>query len=220
MTLFSPIRRSLSIQITLWVVGFATLIFGVICFLMSHFSNVLLLSLLTAFVSLLILLIICWWVISRHLRPLGKLAASAERIAQSHLDEELKHSSSKDEIAKLQNSFITMQHSLSSYISEKHQKRSTLRQHNDELQAAYEQVQESDSIRSQFLSRMTGQTVQNVDAITEQTNWLCDHYKELSKTDMMKIQIQMRSYTDEVTFLLDRMLSTSHETPHETPTTQ
>ena len=37
---------------------------------------------------------------------------------------------------------------------------------------------------------------------------------------MMKIQIQMRSYTDEVTFLLDRMLSTSHETPHETPTTQ
>lgn len=213
MDIISPIRRSLSTQITLWVVGFAALIFGVICFLMSHFSNVLLLSLLTAFVSLIILLVICWWVISSHLHPLSQLAASAQRIAQNNLDEELKSSSSKDEIGQLQNSFVTMQHSLSSYISEMQQKRSTLRRQNDELQAAYEQVQESDSIKSQFLSRMTGQMVQNVDAIVELTDTLCDHYKEFSKTDLMKIQIQMRSYTDEVTFLLDRMLNNPQEPP-------
>lgn len=217
MKLTSHIRHSLSAQITLWVVGFAALIFGVICFLMSHFSNVLLLSILTAFVSLFILLITCWWVISHYLHPLSLLADSAQRIAQNNLDEELKNISSKDEIGQLQNSFITMQHSLSSYISEMQQKRSTLRQHNEELQAAYEQVRESDSIKSQFLSRMTEQMVQNVDAISEQTDTLCDHYKELSKTDMMKIQIQMRSYTDEVTFLLDRMLNNPQ--PHETPTT-
>ncbi|MBR4730961.1 MAG: HAMP domain-containing protein [Prevotella sp.] len=213
----SHIRPTLSTQITLWVVGFAALIFGVICYLMSHFSNVLLLSILTAFVSLVILLIICWWVISRHLHPLSLLAVSAQRIAQNNLDEELKNSSNKDEIGQLQNSFITMQHSLSDYISEMQQKRSTLLQQNDELQAAYKQVQDSDSIKSQFLSRMTEQMVQNVDAITELTDTLCDHYKELSKTDMMKIQIQMLSYTDEVTFLLDQMLNKPNT--QEKPTT-
>ena len=213
----SHIRPTLSTQITLWVVGFAALIFGVICYLMSHFSNVLLLSILTAFVSLVILLIICWWVISRHLHPLSLLAVSAQRIAQNNLDEELKKSSNKDEIGQLQNSFITMQHSLSDYISELQQKRSTLLQQNDELQAAYKQVQDSDSIKSQFLSRMTEQMVQNVDAITELTDTLCDHYKELSKTDMMKIQIQMLSYTDEVTFLLDQMLNKPNT--QEKPTT-
>ena len=217
MILTTHICRSLSTQITLWVVGFAALVFGVICFLMSHFSNVLLLSLLTAFVSLVILLIVCWWVISHHLHPLSMLAASAQRIAQNNLDEELKNSSSKDEIGQLQNSFITMQHSLSSYISEMQQKRSTLRQQNDELQVAYGQAKESDSIKSQFLSRMTEQMAQNVDAISTLTDTLCDRYKELSKTDMMKIQIQMRSYTDEVTFLLDRMLN--NPSPHETSTT-
>ena len=213
----SHIRPTLSTQITLWVVGFAALIFGVICYLMSHFSNVLLLSILTAFVSLVILLIICWWVISRHLHPLSLLSVSAQRIAQNNLDEELKKSSNKDEIGQLQNSFITMQHSLSDYISEMQQKRSTLLQQNDELQAAYKQVQDSDSIKSQFLSRMTEQMVQNVDAITELTDTLCDHYKELSKTDMMKIQIQMLSYTDEVTFLLDQMLNKPNT--QEKPTT-
>ena len=64
---------------------------------------------------------------------------------------------------------------------------------------------------------MTEQMVQNVDAITELTDTLCDHYKELSKTDMMKIQIQMLSYTDEVTFLLDQMLNKPNT--QEKPTT-
>lgn len=110
-----------------------------------------------------------------------------------------------------------MQHALSDYISEMQLKRSTLSQHNDELQAAYDQVRESDSIKTQFLSRMTGQMVQNVDAISELTDTLCDHYKELSKTDMVKMKIQMLSYTDEVTFLLDKMMN--NPTLHEKPTT-
>ena len=217
MTLTAPIRRSLTAQITLWVVGIAALVFGVICFLMSNFSHILQLSILTAVISLIVLLIVCWWVVSRHLRPLGLLAASAEQIAQKNLEEQITETSQKDEIGQLQNSFATMQHALSDYISEMQQKRSTLSQHNDELQAAYDQVRESDSIKTQFLSRMTGQMVQNVDAISELTDTLCDHYKELSKTDMVKMKIQMLSYTDEVTFLLDKMMN--NPTPHETPTT-
>jgi hypothetical protein len=34
---------------------------------------------------------------------------------------------------------------------------------------------------------------------------------------MVKMKIQMLSYTDEVTFLLDKMMN--NPTPHETPTT-
>jgi methyl-accepting chemotaxis protein len=239
MRLFSYIRRSFATQITLWVVGFATLILGVILILMAHFSNTLTngvgdyklmtIAILVAVISLLVLLLLTWWIVSSHLRPLDQLAASAQQLTEKlQVDQgdgfmlrnwgkapvPVVHGR-KDEIGQLQSSFMTMQHSLSDYISEMQQKRSTLSRQNDELQRAYDKARESDNIKAQFLSRMTEQMVQNVDTISTLTDRLCDHYKELSKSDLVKIQIQMLTSTDAVVLLLDQMLN-SPRTP-ETP---
>ena len=230
MQLLSHVRRSFAAQITLWVVGFVTIVFGATLIAISHFlypvvegaddRKLLLMALCVGTVSMAVLLLLCWWITTSHLRPLDLLAASAQRITDGHLDETVPDSGRKDEIGQLQNSFASMQRSLSSYMAEMQQKRDTLDCQHKELQKAYQLAQESDSVKTQFLNRMTEQMGQTVEAIDKLTNRLCDHHAELSKTDMMKIQIQMVSYTDTVTHLLDQMLNNPasiHHAPNATP---
>ena len=59
--------------------------------------------------GILVLLIVLWWVIDHHLRPLHLLADSAQRINDGHLDETIPDSRQIDEIGQLQNSLSKMQ---------------------------------------------------------------------------------------------------------------
>lgn len=216
--MLSRIRRSFSAQITLWVVGFAAVIMVVILLLMVHFSHVvenetgegsklLTTALLTAVAGIVILSLICWWTVRSYLRPLDLLASSAQRIADGKIDESVPDTGQRDEIGQLQNSFAKMQRSLVGYITEMNQKRDMLSIQNLELERAYEQARDADSVKARFLSRMTnqmGKTVEDIDALTTH---LCDHYSELPKADLMKIQIQMLTYIDTVLHLLDQKLN-------------
>jgi hypothetical protein len=127
------------------------------------------------------------------------------------MEERIKDGGHPDEIGQLQTNFAVMQRALANYLFEMEKKRSTLSRQNDELQAAYEQAQESDNIKTQFLNRMSGQMLQNVKSLTALTDTICDHYDELTKAEMMKMQVEMISYTDTVTMLLNKMLHTSKE---------
>lgn len=219
--LVSDIRKSLPAQITLWVVGVAVVIIGFCLFMISQFSEaidsetgdnaLMTVAIFLAVVSLIVITLFCWVVVAHHLRPLRLLAETMQRIANGQMKGTVKDSGKKDEIGQLQTSFATMQRALSSYLSEMEQKRNTLSQQNDELQAAYEQVRESDSVKTRFLNRMTGQMAQNVEAITSMTDTICNCYHELSKAELMKMQVEMISYTDTVTMLLSKMLENSKE---------
>ena len=267
--MISHIRHSLTARITLWVVGFAAVIMTVILLLLGRLTHVdgsegmdgsplLTTALLTAGISLIVLLLLCRQVISRHLHPLDMLASSAQRIADGKTKphpepglppaplplgsaaslceeleggEELEASPSRgrffaeqsgraeregadfasrkhcDEIGQLQHNFAKMQHALTGFITEMQQKRDMLSRQNEELEAAYAHAHEADSIKTQFLSRMTEQMGQTVEDIDRLTTLLCDHHADLSKTELMKLHIEMLSKTDTVTHLLDQMIS-------------
>lgn len=219
--LISKIRRSLPTQITLWVVGFALIIVCVSLFLMSRFSQALVseiddsglmtLAVVLAVVSLIIITLLCWMVVAHHLRPLRLLAESMQCIANGQMKGKVEESGNQDEIGQFQNSFAKMQSALASYVTEMEQKRNTLSQQNVELQAAYEQTQELDNIKMQFLGRMTNQMAQNIESITAMTDTICNRYHQLSKTEMMKMQVEMLSLTDTVTRLLSKMLDNPKE---------
>ena len=215
MVLLSYIRRSLSTQMALWVAGAAAVIFVGI-YIYSEYYHLPFFTLPVAIISLIILVAICWGVIAHHLHPLSLLATSAQHIIDGHLDEPIPDSGQKDEIGQLQNSIATMQRSLSDYLSEMNQKQEMLSQQNMELQEAYKQAQEADGVKAKFLSNMTDQMVQAVNTISTLTHTLCDNYQDLSKTEMVKIQVQMLTETDIVTRLLNQMLDVSQqdESPH------
>lgn len=219
--LVSDIRKSLPTQITLWVVGFTIIIIGICLFLISGFSDaisidtgndkLLTVAVIMAALSLIVIVVLCWVVVTHHLRPLRLLAETMQRIANGQMKGAVKDSGTQDEIGQLQTSFASMQRAMANYLSEMEQKRITLSRQNDELQAAYEQVRESDNIKTQFLNRMTGRMSQNIEAIVSMTDTICNHYHELSKAELMKMQVEMISYTDTVTLLLNKMLENSKE---------
>jgi methyl-accepting chemotaxis protein len=198
--------NSLSTQIILWVGGCSLAVF-VVVFLCMQYYDLPSFPLAAAVICLLVLLILCWHIVAYHLRPLGLLADSAQRMAEGHLDERVPDSGHKDEIGQLQNNFVAMQHSLSDYISDMQQKREMLSQQNEKLQAAYEQAKEADLVKERFLNNMTEQMTRSVGSITTLTETICNDFKDLSRADLAKHQIQILNDTETVTLLLNKMLS-------------
>lgn len=224
--LLSHIRHSFTAQITLWVVGFAAAIMGVILLLMGQLTNVvgnnnmdnsrlMLNALMTAVAGLAVLFLLTWRAVRHHIHPLDMLAASSQRIANGEIEDTVPDSSHQDEVGQMQNSFAKMQRALAGYIAEMEQKRDALNHQNAELTAAYAHAREADGMKSLFLSRMTAKMSETVEAIDSLTTHLCDHHAELSKTELMKIQIEMLSYTDTVTRLLDQMVSPNNDVRFE-----
>lgn len=218
MSLMSNIRRSLTLQITCWVVGFAAVVWTVILLLLAHFtytllkgtgegSSLMMLALVLAVVSMVVLTVLVRWAARRYLHPLDVLADSAQHIANGdNSGIVVNHTEQRDEVGQLQNSFATMQQALTSYMNEMRQKRDDLALQNEELERAYEQARKADSVKTDFLRRMSEQMLQTVETIDGLTTQICEHHAELSPTDMMKLRIEMTANADSVTRQLERML--------------
>ena len=202
-------KLSLSAQIILWIMGCSTAIL-VVVFFCTRYYDLPSFSALHAAACLLLLLLVSWAIVARHLKPLAKLAGAVQCVTEGHLDEQQPAKSGVcDEIGQLENSFLAMQHALSGYIADLQQKRELLSRQNASLQEAYEKAREADGVKERFLNNMTDQMASTVDSITRLTDTICQNYSQLSRADMMKIQIQMLADTDTITRLLDQMLTAS-----------
>lgn len=219
-------RQSFTAQIVGSVVALAAIVFAVVIIVISNTvdtvaetpggigaasevagsDDLLLTELAVAAVALTVLALLCWWATARCLRPLGLLASSAHRIAGGNIGEDVPVTSRPDELGQLQNAFAGMQRSLVSNIRELKHRREYLNRQNTELQRTFDQARQLGNVRSDFLNRMKDQMAEAVDDISALNDTLCDRYGELSKTEVMKIHIQMLAHTDTVTHLLDQML--------------
>ena len=160
--------------------------------------------LLRGIIGVLVLLLILWKVLARHLHPLHVLADSAQRIADGHLDETIPDTRHQDEIGQLQNSLNKMQHSLADYMEEMRHKQDTLNIQNARLQEAYSEAQEYERVKDRFIHDMAGQLTQPVDAVCRNTYSICSGYKTMSKAEMAKKQIDILQATENITALLDQ----------------
>ena len=155
-------------------------------------------------IGVMILLLILWKVIAYHLLPLHKLADSAQSIADGHLNEPIPDTHHQDEIGQLQNSLSKMQQSLSAYMEEMQQKQDTLNHQNIKLEEAYHEAQEYERVKDKFLHDMTEQMAKPVETVCKDTYSICAGYKNLSKAEMTKRQIDIFEATETITSLLDQ----------------
>ena len=199
---------TLSVRIILWVGGCSLAVLLVV-FLCMRYYNVPFFPLAAAILCLLVVVVVCWGILGYYMHPLNLLVHSAQRMAEGHHDERVPVSGRQDEIGQLQNSFAAMQHALADYIADLQQKRETLSEQNAKLQAAYEQAKEADSVKERFLCNMTEQMTRSVSSINTQAETLCNDYKNLSKADLAKLQVQILNDTETVTLLLNKMLNAS-----------
>ena len=157
--------------------------------------------------GILVLLIVLWWVIDHHLRPLHLLADSAQRINDGQLDETIPDSRQIDEIGQLQNSLSKMQLSLAAYMTKMKQDQAVLNRQIDALQMAYSEALAYENLKAKFQNDMTNQMTTPVDTLCRHTDTICHHYQNLSSEKMTQLQVEIESATEAIVRLLDKLLN-------------
>ena len=94
----------------------------------------------------------------RHaVRPVNKLSIRLQRLASGNYDEQIPRSRYHDVVGRLQNSFSTMQESLSRYVNDIQQMNKEAEIHNEELAKASALATEADRQKSLFIQNVSHQ---------------------------------------------------------------
>ena len=106
-----------------------------------------------------------------------------------------------------------MQKSLSTHVDEMNQLTMTLRERGEELQATYEQAQEADRMKTNFLYNMTNQMTSPVSVIFSNVKTINNHYSSLTEdvTGMLVDEIQRQG--EKITSLLNQLIADSEKKP-------
>lgn len=160
----------------------------------------------SSIVSLILLLYILYLVIVIHLRPLHRLADSAQAIAQGNLNTPIPETKHIDETGRLQNSLSLMQRHLAAYMDEMHQKKDILNRQHAELQAAYEEAKKFEQKKERFLHDMTDRMAEPVELLCRSTDTIYHDYHHLSKDDMTALQTNIMQGSETITQFLDQLI--------------
>ena len=160
-----------------------------------------------AVVGLLLLFFCCRVMIHRQLKPLLMLTASAQRIAKGKYNELIPDSRQADEVGRLQDNFQKMQQSLSAYIGELEQLKTTLQQHGEDLNAAYNQAQKADRMKTAFLHNMTNQMLGPAEAIEKDVSALCND--KVGNQDISQLSDDIQQKGNTIAELLDNLINIS-----------
>ena len=156
--------------------------------------------------GVLILLIVLYTVVGRHLRPLHWLADSAQSIANGNLDTPIPDAHHEHEVGRLQNSLAKMQQALKAYMTEMQQKQVTLSKQNAELKAAYAEVRAYEVKKTNFVHDMTAQMAKPVDSLCQQAETICRDAATMTKEEMAQRQAVIMQDSETITQLLDKLM--------------
>lgn len=173
--------------------------------------------LLWGVVSIIVLFLLLYAVVGRHLRPLHRLADAAQAIADGDLLIPIPDAHHKHESGRLQTSLKKMQQSLKAYMDEMQQKQAALSAQNAELQAAYGEAQAYEKLKAKFLTDMTEQMAEPVNTVCQNTEAICRDYLTTTKAEIARRQMDIMQATETITQLLDRL---TNNTLESTPKTQ
>ena len=147
--------------------------------------------------GLLFILLYCSVTVAHAVHPLYRLTSKLHRIAEGHYDEQIPPSRYHDVVGRLQNSFASMQESLSRHVSDIQQMHAEMEQRNEELARTSEQAREADRQKSLFIQNVSHQIrtplniIMGFAQVLEESNGMLPEAETKSITDMMKHNAQM-----------------------------
>ena len=153
-----------------------------------------------------ILLIVLYTVVGRHLRPLHWLADSAQSIANGNLDTPIPDAHHEHEAGRLQNSLAKMQQAQNAYMTEMQQKQVTLSKQNVELKAAYAKVQAYEVKKTNFVHDMTAQMAKPVEQLCQEAETICRDAASMTREEMAQRQAVIMQDSETITQLLDKLM--------------
>ena len=184
----------------------------------GDYNSLLYLVLIIAVVALVLMLGLCYAFIHMQFLPLRQLATSARHIADGRYDEKIlgvkmldSGVKRQDEVGRLQSHFIEMQHSLSTRMGEMQRLTDTLNERGRVLQAAYEQAQAGEAMKTNFLYNMSDQMMSPVSGIKKSVDTICDRYSGLTEEDIKRLAEDIHQRGAKVTELLNQLITDSEQ---------
>lgn len=167
--------------------------------------------LIIAVVGLLLLLISCRSFIHHQLVLLRQLEQSAQHIANGFYNVPIPDTRRKDEIGRLQNYFHQMQQSLSTRVGEMQRASDLLQERREVLEAAYEQAQAGDRMKTNFLYNMSDQMTAPVTIINNCVTIISEHADKLSDEETNSMVDEIQQQGGRITALLNQLISESEK---------
>ena len=179
----------------------------------GQYNKQLFLALVIAIAGILLFSLLSYRFIRRQMRPVSRLAKSAQHIAEGNYSEMLPYQERGDEIGLLQSRFKTMQQSLREQVDELEEETKRLKQRGEMLQMEYDRAVETGNMKASFQRYIARQMNEPADSIDSSVTTLCNSYSDISQeeTDKQVANIQRKSQT-----MVDLLNHLAHFTENET----
>ena len=147
--------------------------------------------------GLLFILLYCSVTVTHAIHPLNRLTSKVQRIAEGHYDERIKQSKYNDVVGRLQNTFATMQESLSQHVADIKQMNEETARRNEELVRASEMAKEADRQKTLFIQNVSHQIrtplniIMGFAQVMKESKGTLPEEETKSITDMMKHNAMM-----------------------------
>ena len=177
----------------------------------GDYNRLLYIVLIIAAIGLVLLFLTCRLFIHHQLVPLRRLEKSAQRIAEGDYDKTIQYSRRRDEVGRLQNHFSEMQQSLSTRMGEMNRLTDTLRERGEALQATYEQAQQAERLKTNFLYNMSDQMMSPVEGILQRVMTISDHEEKQAEETADQLVDGIQERGEAVTALLNQLITESEK---------
>jgi len=155
--------------------------------------------------SLLLLLLLSYQIVRHAILPLTQLDEQAKHITEGRFDEPLPKSNRSDSVGRLQNSFVSMQRSLSANIANIRKVNAELEKRNEELTHAYQLKVEANRNKAAFISDMYHKIRTPLNIISGFAQVLTASFHELPDDEVTDITTRMQEGADDITRLAQQL---------------
>ena len=159
--------------------------------------------------ALLVFFLLCKRAINKQVKPLVYLTESAERIADGRYDESFPHVNRDDEVGAFYHHFQLMHNALVADISKQEEQEAILRQHHENLEKRYQQIQDDEQVKANFLHDVSYSMITPAESIDSSAKTLCDHYEDITLAEANKIKDNIQQQGEMIIELLDQKFNVS-----------
>ena len=158
--------------------------------------------------GLMMMLAFSYFVVNRSVSPIKDLAYQAQKMADGQFDGHLGFTKRIDEIGQLQNSFVSMQESITSYVNNLEQVKKETEQRNQELIVAKSKAEEADRKKTAFIQDLSHQIRTPLNIIGGFTQVLRDDHETMDETEMAIITHDIMQNSHTITNIIDNWMKT------------
>ena len=158
--------------------------------------------------GLLLMLAFSYFVVNRFVSPIKALANQAQTMAEGQFDGHLKHTKRIDETGQLQNSFVSMQESITNYVNNLERVKHETEQRNQELIIAKSKAEEADRKKAAFIQDLSHQIRTPLNIIGGFTQVLRDEHETMNETEVSSITHDIMQNSHTITNIIDNWMRT------------